>query len=95
MITEFPVVTTKNGGETWLSSEYLKDGGMRCIYFVNENVGWIAGSQNIYKTIDGGKHWSLEFSPSNGELFSKDIHFIDENCGWIINWDGIIYKYKK
>jgi len=95
MITEFPVVTTYDGGNTWSSSEFLKDGGMRCIYFINENVGWIAGSQNVYKTIDGGKHWSFEFSPSNGELFAKDIYFINERCGWLINWNGVIYKYKK
>jgi photosystem II stability/assembly factor-like uncharacterized protein len=95
MITEYPVVMTSDGGKTWTLSEYLKDGGMSCIYFVNENIGWIAGSQNIYKTIDGGKNWSLEFSPSGGELFSKDIYFVDESCGWLINWDGVIYKYTK
>ncbi len=95
MITEFPVLTTSDGGKTWKSSEYLKDGGMRCIYFANENVGWVAGSQNIYKTIDGGKHWSLEFTPSGGGLFAKDIYFVDESCGWLINWDGVIYRYKK
>jgi len=97
IITEFPVVMTSDGGKTWTSSKYLKDRGIgiRCIYFVNENVGWIAGSQNIHKTIDGGKHWSLEFSPSSGELFAKDVCFIDESCGWLINSDGFIYRYKK
>jgi photosystem II stability/assembly factor-like uncharacterized protein len=95
MITEFPVVITNNGGRTWASSELLKDEGMRSIYFLNENVGWVAGSQNVYKTIDGGKHWAFEFSPSNGELFAKDMYFVDENNGWIINWDGKIYKYQK
>lgn len=95
IITEFPVIITNDGGETWSSSEFLKDGGLRCICFINENIGWVAGSQNVYKTIDGGKHWSFEFSPSNGELFAKDMYFVDENNGWIINWDGEIYKYQK
>lgn len=95
MITEFPVVITNDGGETWSSSEYIKDGTLWSIYFINKNVGWIAGSQNIYKTIDGGEHWSLEFSPPNGKLFAKDIYFIDESNGWIINFDGEIYKYQK
>jgi photosystem II stability/assembly factor-like uncharacterized protein len=94
MITEYPVIITNDGGETCSSSEFLKEGGLRCIYFINENIGWVAGTQNIYKTIDGGKKWSFEFSPSNGELFAKDMYFIDENNGWIINWNGKIYKYQ-
>ena len=95
MITEFPVVMTNDCGKTWSSSEFLKDGGMRCVYFINKNIGWVAGPQNVYKTLDGGKHWSLEFSPSNGELFAKDMYFVDENNGWIINWNGEIYKYQR
>lgn len=94
IITEYPVTITKDGGKTWSSSEYLKDGGFRCVYFINENVGWIAGGQNIYKTIDGGNQWFLDFSPSNGILSAKDIYFINESCGWVINWDGQIYKYE-
>ena len=95
IITEFPVIMTNDGAETWTSSEFLKDGGFRCIHFINEYTGWIAGTQNIYKTIDGGKHWTLEFSPANRELFAKDIYFVDESNGWIINWDGVIYKYQR
>lgn len=94
IIKEYPVIITKDGGETWSSSEYLKDSALRCIYFINENIGWIAGGHNIYKTIDGGDHWSLDFSPSNGELNAKDIYFINESCGWLINWNGQIYKYE-
>ncbi|MCB9258927.1 MAG: hypothetical protein H6612_06170 [Ignavibacteriales bacterium] len=94
MITEFLVVMTKNGGETWLSSEYMEDGGFKCVYFVNEKVGWIAGTNNIYKTYDGGKNWIFEFSPQNENLYAKNIFFIDENNGWLINWDGQVYKYE-
>ena len=94
IITEFPVIITNNGGETWSSSEFLKDGGLRCIYFINETVGWIAGLQNVYKTTDGGMNWKLEFNSENYNLHAKDMCFVNENCGWIINYSGVIYKYK-
>ena len=93
MINEVPVFFTNDGGKTWAVSEMIKDGRLRCIYFINKNLGWIAGLQNIYRTKDGGKHWMPEFSPAGGFLSAKDICFVDENCGWIINRDGVIYKY--
>ena len=96
MITNCCILTTNDGGEVWSSSEIISDNGtgLRCIYFVNENVGWVAGPQNIYKTINGGKRWLLEFSPSDGKLYAKDMCFVDENNGWIINWEGKVYKHK-
>jgi photosystem II stability/assembly factor-like uncharacterized protein len=94
IITEYPLIMTKDGGENWFESEYLKDQGFRCVYFINEKIGWIGGTQNIYKTYDGGNHWVQEYSPPNEKLFAKDMFFINENCGWLINWDGEIYKYE-
>ncbi len=93
VINDVPVFFTNDGGKTWTASEMIKDGGLRCIYFINKNLGWTAGLQNIYRTTDGGRHWKAEFSPSGGFLFAKDICFVDENCGWILNWDGAVYKY--
>ncbi len=94
IINEYPVVMTEDAGVTWSSSDLLKDGGITCVYFTSDKIGWVAGVNNIYKTIDGGKHWTLEFSLPNGRLYAKDMHFCSENCGWIINWEGQIYKYE-
>lgn len=95
MITEFPVVMTSDGGTTWTSSEYLKEGGLMCLYFVNKNVGWVAGAENIYKTFDGGINWMLEYSTEKYGLRAKDLSFVDEDNGWLINWSGEVYKYQK
>jgi len=95
IINEFPVIITKDGGTTWNQSKLLQDGGFKCIYFIDDKLGWIAGIQNIYKTTNGGMNWILEYSSENYNLCAKDIFFVDESCGWIINWDGIIYKYQK
>jgi photosystem II stability/assembly factor-like uncharacterized protein len=93
IINDYPVVMTENAGITWSLSDPLKDGGIRCVYFVTDKIGWVAGNNNVYKTTDGGKHWTFEFSPNGGELFAKDIYFCNDSRGWIINWSGQIYKY--
>ena len=94
-ITEFPVMITTDGGETWHTSDSLEDLGFRCLFFVNANTGWVAGFQNIYKTNDGGKNWSPDYSSDHESLSAKDMHFIDETTGWLINFSGAIYKYQK
>ena len=45
---------------SWVFINLLEDGGIRCVYFVTDKIGWVAGTNNIYKTIDGGRHWALE-----------------------------------
>lgn len=92
-ITKYPVIITNDRGMTWFSSDSLEDAGLMCSYFINENIGWVSGIQSVYKTIDGGIHWTYEFAPENSLLNAKDIMFIDENHGWIITLEGIIYKY--
>lgn len=97
ILTEFPILTTNDGGLSWHVTDYLLDGespGFRCVHFANENVGWIAGYQNVYKTTDAGKSWIKENSSGNNKLGTKDISFVDGNNGWIINYEGEIYKYQ-
>jgi photosystem II stability/assembly factor-like uncharacterized protein len=93
IITEYPIMITNDGGKTWSSSELVNDGGINCVYFTNNDIGWIAGVQNIYKSDDGGKHWRLELFSKNYILGAKDIFFINENYGWMLTWDGVIYNY--
>ena len=72
-ITNYPVIITNDGGITWFSSDSLEDGGLMCSYFTNENIGWVAGIKNVYRTIDGGIHWTYEFAQENSHLNAKDI----------------------
>jgi photosystem II stability/assembly factor-like uncharacterized protein len=90
-ITDYPVVITKDGGNSWFSSEYVEEMGLMCCFFVNDKLGWIAGLDNVYKTTDGGMHWKLDFSPEH--LGANEIFFLNANHGWILAWNGNIYKY--
>jgi photosystem II stability/assembly factor-like uncharacterized protein len=53
------------------------------IYFVNQNKGWIAGSQGtLLETTDGGATWKT--SPKFTGDTIRDIYFSDEQTGWIL-----------
>ena len=81
------IIHTNNGGELW--SPQLDSPGN---WFVSVSMvgmyGWAAGTRNfeqsiIYKTTDGGQHWS-EFYVNS--LFNgiNDIKFLDTNNGWFV-----------
>jgi photosystem II stability/assembly factor-like uncharacterized protein len=62
------------------------------VYFLNENLGWAAGSQggNVFKTTDGGLNWHLQASfPDN---YIRNIEFLDENIGFIGTLETDFYK---
>ena len=49
------------------------------IYFVNEQRGFITGSDFVAATIDGGKTWKIKkIKP----VLVNEIYFADENKGW-------------
>ena len=90
---DFPVLFTRDGGETWTASEYIEGSGSDCIYFVSRNVGWLGSYGKIYKTLDGGETWMPEYE---NELFlPADIDFVNPNSGWILDIEGRVYRYNK
>ena len=50
------------------------------IFFVNENIGWIHDSRNIYNSTDGGYNWSIQMT-QDSYIISK-FYFIGEQIGW-------------
>ena len=56
---------------------------LHSVYFVDQNSGWIVGSQGTFlKTIDGGKNWRAETKFTKDNI--RDVYFADENHGWIL-----------
>jgi photosystem II stability/assembly factor-like uncharacterized protein len=62
-----------------------------CITFVNQQTGWIGGSnldhKNIYITTNGGNSWSFQDNPAAGYSYSQinDMEFITQDSGWAIH----------
>ena len=80
---------TTNGGEYWtiqnFSGQYLNS-----IFFLNKDLGWICGSNRIFKTSDSGQSWtSFDISLRYG---IKEVIFIDSLNGWGIGSFGSIAK---
>ncbi|MEO8446215.1 MAG: hypothetical protein ABI528_01900 [bacterium] len=73
------IVKTTDGGEHWIKiqSGMQGDGNYECVFFINENTGWIGNFDSpefgVRKTTDGGKTIF-----SNAFLgFPHDIYFKD------------------
>ncbi len=61
---------------------------LRATSFVNASTGWAVGEQgDIYNTVDGGKTWLPQRSPTRRNL--SDVAFVNPSTGWIVGNDGI------
>ncbi|WP_309640856.1 T9SS type A sorting domain-containing protein [Flavobacterium sp.] len=61
------------------------------VFFLNENMGWAAGSGGfVYKTTDGGTNWDMQLDM--GGVYIRNIEFLNENVGFLGTLDGGFYK---
>lgn len=88
---------TTDGGNTWAQKFSVGHGVLYpgylfvSVFFINQNTGWIAGSNGlVYRTDDGGNTWNYQFAPTDEWLYS--IYFIDQNQGWVVGNHGAIFK---
>jgi hypothetical protein len=51
------------------------------IFFVNDSVGYLAGYRNLYKTTDGGEHWSDVYQVTD-EAVINELFFLNEKTGY-------------
>ncbi len=72
------------------------------VYFLDENIGWIAGDSVergsgkglLHKTTDGGENWSIQarfpFDPASAMYWITwtDIDFADQLHGWMVGQKG-------
>jgi photosystem II stability/assembly factor-like uncharacterized protein len=86
------VVYTNDGGLSWAQQKPFMGGYLAINYFVNAYVGWVAGADSVYKTIDGGENWNSEFS-DDGRLEAREMIFIHEDLGWILSHGGEVFRY--
>lgn len=71
----------------WEETNYAESIQVSDINFISEDIGYVAGYNELYKTSDGGDSWTLVVADPfiNGPSL---VHFINENIGFIAGMDG-------
>jgi len=72
-------------GQTWttLNTPVKTTSDIRELYFYNENIGYIDGVTEIFKTTDGGLSWIKTTFPFDG---FGTLHFSNENEGFHLEY---------
>lgn len=85
-------ILTHDGGQTWDVVQIGGNGIYRSAFFLNNNLGWAAGSfvERLHKTTDGGYTWT--HLPNAPDTTKYDVFFISENVGWCVGFNGFIIK---
>lgn len=96
------VYKTVNGANSWiLSVANIFSNGPRLVHFIDQNVGFIAGSSSefdfpikVAKTINGGFSWTITELEGNDQTFSygRDLYFLDDNIGFLVCNGGSVYR---
>ena len=95
------ILATRNGGSSWILQTSSVNYSLFDLTFVNEDTGWIAGSDVfqsrkhgvILHTINGGQTWDIQFEIHSPTIFDsklfRGIRFLDDQNGWAIAGDYI------
>jgi len=71
-----------------LTGPYCSD-----IQFVDEDNGWIVGSEiPVMHTPDGGVNWYQQSVPAEVNSRIRAVDFINSTHGWAVGWNGIIMR---
>ena len=89
------IYKSTNSGYNWFKIDSINNFSAQsgCLYFVNENTGFICGygaNSGIYKTTNAGVTWTLQNLIKNRHWLT--LSFINANTGYVGGDDGFIYK---
>lgn len=79
----FVVASSSSAGGRWVKQESNTLAWLRSVYFLNENKGWVVGTNGtLLTTDDGGITWKALASGTTNNLL--DVVFLNEHEGWMI-----------
>lgn len=77
------IFKSTNGGSSWSSTE-IPEVYLRSVFFTSGTSGYTTGlfanESRIYKTINGGINWTLQFSDTS--QYFNSFYFLDNNRGY-------------
>lgn len=77
---------TYDRGITWTNVDWFRGGGN--MYFNDDNAGYIAAYDDVYKSTDLGEHWvstPYQNQPSYYSVFASDMLFFGDSLGFIFD----------
>jgi len=73
--------------------EALHDAELTSVTFVDADTGWAVGDRGvIWHTIDGGRHWQRQDSPTRSRL--ESVCFVDAESGWAVGGSHRPYTHQ-
>jgi len=79
-IQKMIIDTTYVNGNPKYDTTYIPTANqLESIHFVNENIGFVSGDNQVFKSTDGGASWK-SVGPDKSEVWG--VYFIDENYGY-------------
>ena len=85
------VLSTTDGGTTWIASSVSKD-TLTQVNFTTPNNGWLTTIGQVHYTASGGATWNVQHqirsqSKPPGIL---DLHFVSKTEGWAVGGKGTV-----
>ena len=66
--------------------------GLNDVFFIDTLEGWVAGSEVLFHTVDGGENWSQEIASQTAGKTLVAVYFTDANNGYVVG-NGTVLKY--
>lgn len=94
------ILVSSNSGSTWSAAalpavtrpvtsnnfQGFPSLGPDDVDFVSLTTGWLADASTVWRTVDGGRHWTLQLS-HDGAVLSVDM--VSPSTGWVLTSAGI------
>lgn len=91
-VNHYGLLKTSNGGYNWSLLYTNITEGIGKIQFVDQNNGYIIGSDTFYRTINGGLNWSPVFINQIDQNHAVDFSVINVNNIILSGTGGFVAK---
>ena len=86
------ILKTEDGGSSWVHTNHPQLRGFNKVFFLDENIGFVVGSNAIFlKTTDGGDNW-IEKDTGAETAYYEEVYFLNEDVGFIHDLMNGLFK---